>query len=420
MLNFRGNRITLTFDEYVQLDNDLNGQLIVSPNPERTPVIEGKLRTVTIKLKDTLQPNTTYAINFGNAIKDVNENNPFRNFTYVFSTGDTLDDGKITGNVKLAETGEVDSQLLVVLHRNLNDTAVKKLKSDYYTRLDSSGNFRFNYLPHEKFSIYVLPNDYSKRYDDSTKMFAFYNEPVESVSSPSSIQLYAYQEHLPKPLPASSASSSGSQKNQKEEDKRLRYTTNLENNEQDLLDSLEFTFSRKVTAFDSTQITLTDTLYRPVSAYTVLRADTASKRFALVHEWKDNEYYKLIIQKTAFADSAGITLSKNDTLSFKTRREGTYGSVRLHFNNLDLSRNPVLQLVLNKVVMQSVVLTTADWYQKLFEPGQYNMRILYDNNKNGVWDPGNFDAKRQPEIVEKIKRPLVTKANWDNEIDINL
>src|SRR6187431_629930 len=54
-VNFTGNKITLTFDEYVQLDNNLNEQLIVSPNPERIPVIEGKLQTVTIKLKDTLK-----------------------------------------------------------------------------------------------------------------------------------------------------------------------------------------------------------------------------------------------------------------------------------------------------------------------------------------------------------------------------
>ncbi|MEP6845763.1 MAG: Ig-like domain-containing protein [Panacibacter sp.] len=418
-VNFKGNKITLTFDEYIQLDNNLNDMLVVSPNPERIPAIEGKLRTVTIKLKDSLRPNTTYSFNFGKALKDINENNVLRNFTYVFSTGDKLADGMITGNVKLAETGDVDSQLLVVLHSNLNDSAIKKLKSDYYTRIDSSGNFRFNYLPNEKFMLYVLPNDYSKKYDDSTKMFAFYNEPIEAGPNPSSVQLYAYQEFKQQTKPAIS-SGSDSKSDQKEEDKRLKYTLNLESSEQDLLDSLKFILNRPVAKFDSSLVLLTDTGYQPIKNYSILQSDTTAKKFAIIYKWPEDQPYKLIVQKAAFTDSAGITLSKSDTISFKTKRESQYGSVRLHFINLDLSKNPVLQLVQNKVIVQSVILTSNEWYQKLFEPGQYEMHILFDNNKNGIWEPGNFDAKLQPEIVQKIKRPLITKANWDNEIDINL
>jgi hypothetical protein len=418
-VNFKDNKITLTFDEYVQLDNNLNDQLIISPNPERIPVIEGKLRNVTIKLKDSLKPNTTYSINFGRALKDVNENNVLKNFTYVFSTGNKLADGMITGNVKLAETGDADSTLLVLLHFNTNDSAIKKLKPDYYTRLDSSGNFRFKYLPAEKFAVYVLPNDYSKKYDDSTKMFAFYHEPVEASTSPTSIQLYAYQEYKQENKPVSSPSTEKN-KGKSDEDKRLKFGTSLENNEQGLLDSLVFNFNRPITKFDPSLVLLTDTSFKAIGNYSVIQTDTTAKRFALVYKWPENEHYTLIIQKAAFEDSAGITIMKNDTLNFKTKREGEYGSVRLHFVNIDLSKNPVLQLVKNNIVVQSVILSTNEWYQKLFEPGQYDMRILYDDNKNGVWDPGSFDLKHQPEMVQKIKRQLVTKANWDNEIDINL
>lgn len=413
---FNANRITLTFDEYVQLDNNLNEQLIVSPNPNNTPVIEAKLKTVSIKLKDSLKPNTTYSIDFGNALKDVNENNPLRKFTYVFSTGSKLDDGMITGNVKIAETGEVDSQLIVVLHRNFNDTAVKKLKADYYTRLDSSGNFHFRYLPYEKFAVYVLPNDYSKKYDDSTKMFAFYNDTVEASTNPQKIQLYAYQEYKQIEKPATA-----SDKNKKSnEPKNLKVTNNLENNEQGLLDSFNLTFNKPIAQFDSTKIFLTDTNYRSAGTYRIIQTDTTGKNFSLVYAWKENEYYKIIIDTAAFADSVGTKLTKNDTITFKTKRESQYGSIRLHFNNLDLSRNPVLQLVKNKALVQSVVLTSNEWYQKLFEPGEYELRILYDDNKNGVWDHGNFAEKKQPEIVEKINRKINSKANWDNEVDINM
>jgi hypothetical protein len=141
----------------VQLDNNLNDQLIISPNPERIPVIEGKLRNVTIKLKDSLKPNTTYSINFGNALKDVNENNVLRNFTYVFSTGDKLADGMITGKVTLAETGDADSTLLVLLHVNTNDSAIKKLKSDYYHVSTAVVIFVLNICPMKNFLFMCCP-----------------------------------------------------------------------------------------------------------------------------------------------------------------------------------------------------------------------------------------------------------------------
>src|SRR4051794_38070538 len=221
--SFNAQKIVLTFDEYVELDQNLTEQFIVSPNPENIPLVENKLRTVTIKMKDSLKPNTTYSLDFGNSLKDVNEGNVLKNFTYVFSTGKNLDNGTISGNVTIAQTGEADSTLIVLLHSNLNDSAVKKLKPDYYTRLDSSGNFHFRYLPHGKFAIYVLPNDFSKRYDDSTKMFAFYNSTVDADSNNQRIQLYAYQEVKATEKTSTQTTTTG-KKNKKREKKKLKST----------------------------------------------------------------------------------------------------------------------------------------------------------------------------------------------------
>ena len=73
------------------------------------PQISSNLRVVTIKLKDTLQPNSTYYIQFGNAIRDVNEGNVAKDFSYVFSTGDHIDSMTLSGRVLMAETGKADS-----------------------------------------------------------------------------------------------------------------------------------------------------------------------------------------------------------------------------------------------------------------------------------------------------------------------
>jgi hypothetical protein len=416
--NFHGKSITLTFNEYIQLDDKINEEFIMSPNPDNPPFPEGRLRTVTIKLRDSLQPNTTYAFDFGNALKDLNEGNVLKNFTFVVSTGSTIASATLSGTVTLAETGSADSTLVVVLHSNLNDSAVKKLKPDYYTRLDSSGNFHFRYLPSGKFNIYVLPNDYSKKYDDSTKMFAFYNTTVDPDSNNQSIKLYAYQEYKTKEK-TSTAPSESSTKKAQTENKNLRLTTSIEGGEQGLLNDLVLTVNRKVTNFDSSKITLTDTNFHAIKNYSI-SPDTSFLNFSVHYNWRENESFKLVIQKDAFADSAGNTLAKNDTLSFKTKGESDYGSIRLHFSNLDLSKNPVLQFVQEDKILKSVPLTSIEWTQKLFEPGEYNLRILYDDNKNGVWDPGNFDEKRQPEIVQPVSRKLNIKGNWDNEVDIIL
>ena len=139
--HFTSSKITLEFNEYVNVDN-AQENVVVWPNPKTAPVIETKLRIVTIKLKDSLEPNTTYTVNFGKALKDNNEGNIDSNFNYVFTTGDKLDGNVLRGNVKLAETGKRDSTLIVVLHTNLSDTAIRKNAPRYYAKLDGQGQLQ--------------------------------------------------------------------------------------------------------------------------------------------------------------------------------------------------------------------------------------------------------------------------------------
>ena len=96
-----------------------------------------------IRINDTLDKNTTYSVKFGNAIKDVNEGNILKNFTYVFSTGNYLDSGRLSGTVRTAETGVIDSTLIVVLHPTNKDSAIYKDKPLYYAKVDGKGKFEF-------------------------------------------------------------------------------------------------------------------------------------------------------------------------------------------------------------------------------------------------------------------------------------
>src|SRR4028119_1234073 len=78
-LDFKGRRITLNFDEYVDLQ-ELQDNLLFTPVFQENPRVSVRLRTITVSFADTLEANTTYTLNFGNAIRDINENNISRNF----------------------------------------------------------------------------------------------------------------------------------------------------------------------------------------------------------------------------------------------------------------------------------------------------------------------------------------------------
>ncbi len=418
-VNVTTKNITLTFDEYVTLQN--TGDLIVSPapSPQGFPLIDYKLKNVTIKLKE-LDSNTTYSLNFGDIIRDVNEGNIARNFIYAFSTGKTMDYNTYRGKILLAEMGkpQADSSLIVVLHRNLDDTAVKKVYPRYYARLNGKGEFIFHNLPAGNFAVYAVSNRFTKKYDDSTDLFAFRSSPVTISANTPRDTLYAYQEVKRTEKPPSTSGLRSS--NNKEPDKRLRYTIDLENGQQDILGNMTLTFTRKLTKFDSSKFVLYDTNYHPLNDYS-FSLDTTKTKVILKYKWKEGAPFRLLIAKDAVADSAAVTLSKADTIRFFAKKETDYGSIRLRFLNLDLSKNPVLQLVQNEKPVESIPLTQPDFQRKLYRPGTYDIRILYDTNKNGVWDPGKFfGEKRQPEIVYLHPKQVVIRANWDNEVTITL
>ncbi|MEO5891366.1 MAG: Ig-like domain-containing domain [Ferruginibacter sp.] len=413
--DFSANKITLYFNEYIDV-KDVQNNVLVSPFPKINPIIDFKLKTVTIKLKDTLIPNTTYAINFGNAIRDNNEGNPFRNFTYVFSTGKTIDSLELGGKVIIAETGKKDSTIIALLYRNVDDSTVQKRKPDYVARLDSSGNFTFTNLSSGNYKLYALKDgDGGKTYNSKIEMFAFADSEIVVNGANPPVTLYAYVEEKDTRKTATATTVA---KAATVADKKLRYTTSLSNNEQDLLTDFVITVNRPLKTFDPQKIILTDTNYNKVGG--TLSIDSTQKNIHLKMPWKEDTHYRLILNKDAISDSAGIELTKADTLRFASKKESAYGNLLLRFSNLVTSKHPILQFVKGEDIYKSVPITSAQWNDKLFVPGEYELRILFDDNNNGKWDPGNYEKKIQPEKAITVDSKLTIKANWDNERDVKL
>jgi hypothetical protein len=201
-------------------------------------------------------------------------------------------------------------------------------------------------------------------------------------------------------------------------DKTLRYTTNLTAARQDVLSPLQITFNNIITTFDDTLVRLTDTVFNKQN-YS-MSFDSTRKILTLNTIWRPSTDYVLIFPKAAIKDTSGNQLLKSDTIYFSTKAPEDYGAVVLRFSNLDLSRHPVLQLVDKDVLKFSFALSGPVFSNKMIPPGEYELRILYDDNNNGVWDPGNYLKKQQPEKAVTLPQKLGIRANWDNERDISL
>jgi hypothetical protein len=155
MLNFVGNEIVFKFNEFVQIENPQQ-TVLITPSPKEFPSIVARKKELVIKFKEALLDSTTYSISFNNGLKDLNEGNPLENFTYVFSTGPTLDSLILKGNLFFSETTTFPPNTFVGLYKNLDDSVLYKQKPDYIFNLKSEGPFQFNNLKAGSFRCFAL------------------------------------------------------------------------------------------------------------------------------------------------------------------------------------------------------------------------------------------------------------------------
>ncbi|MDB5206574.1 MAG: hypothetical protein JWR72_1649 [Flavisolibacter sp.] len=416
-LNFRGNRITFTFDEFIDDPQDIQNNLLFTPTFEINPELAIRAKTMTLRLRDSLLPNTTYTFNFGNAIRDINENNVLRNFVYTFSTGAALDSLTLSGKVLLAQTGKTDSTLIVILHRNLTDSAVIKERPVYVSKVDPGGNFRFQNLPKGTFAVFALGDaGIMRRYQNKSQLFAFSDSTVTSGET-KDITLFAYREEVT-PNAATSGPAASLPRGTAANDRRLRFTPPA--GTLDLQTDYILAFQSPLKNFDSAQVILsTDSSFTPANYRVALDSSGTALRFS--SQWKEGTRYNLILNKDFAEDSAGRKLLKTDTLNFTTKKRSDYGQVKIRLRNIDLTKNPVLQFVQADVVTFSGSIKSGTFSASLFNPGEYELRIFYDANNNGKWDAGQFfGKKRQPELVKPIERRITIKAGFENDVDLSL
>ena len=148
-------KITILFSELIKVENAAE-KVTVSPPQTEQPDIRVSGRRVTVSLADSLKPNTTYTIDFSDAIEDANEGNPLGQFTYYFSTGNSIDTMEVAGYVLNAADLEPVKGILVGLHSDTADTAFSTKPFERVARTDGSGRFSIKGVAQGTYRIYAL------------------------------------------------------------------------------------------------------------------------------------------------------------------------------------------------------------------------------------------------------------------------
>lgn len=174
--NVKTKKVTILFDEFIKLE-DASNKVTVSPPQLETPEIKAAGKKIVVELQDTLKENTTYTIDFSDAIVDNNEGNPMGSYTYTFSTGEQIDTLEVSGYVLDASNLEPVKGMLVGLYDDLADSAFKTKPLLRVARSDSRGHFVIKGIAPGTYRAYALKDiDGDFRFTQKGEMIAFNHE----------------------------------------------------------------------------------------------------------------------------------------------------------------------------------------------------------------------------------------------------
>ena len=183
--NASENKITLEFDEFIKLQNAYE-KIVVSPPQMQQPEIKANGKRITVELLDSLKPSTTYTIDFNDAIADNNESNALEAFSFVFSTGATVDTPGVSGTVLEASNLEPIKGILVGIHSDLSDSAFRTKPFDRISRTDSRGRFTMRGMAPGKYRIYALADaNGNYRFDQKSEKIAYLDSLIIPYATPS-------------------------------------------------------------------------------------------------------------------------------------------------------------------------------------------------------------------------------------------
>ena len=177
-VNNKSSEVRLTFNEYLSTE-EISEALVVSPPMAKKPSILTKSKTLIVKFNEELKDSTTYSLDFKSSLADNNEKNIIEDFRFSFSTGPVYDSLRVSGHLANAFNLKPVEKGLILLHSNLHDSAVFKIRPDYIAKTDKEGKFLIDNIAPGKYHIFAL-NDANNNllYNEGAEEIAFYDSIV--------------------------------------------------------------------------------------------------------------------------------------------------------------------------------------------------------------------------------------------------
>jgi uncharacterized protein (DUF2141 family) len=485
-VNFNEKEIRINFNEYVKIKN-LQKQLIISPpmepEPEVTPLGSAS-KYITIKIYDTLSPNTTYAFNFGESIVDNNEENPYPYYKYVFSTGSYIDSLTVKGKIIDAVNRKPEEYVSVMLYEidsNYTDSIIYKERPKYITNtLDSTVNFSIENLKTGKYLMIALKDEnsnytFQQKIEKIGFLKSFITVPNDTIYE---IKLFKeeldfkatrprlisgqkiafgfegdYKNMLIKLL--SKSPSSFKKRITKDpqtdslmywykpkleadsllflvENKKYVDTLTVKIKEMEK-DSLSFKTEPRGTISFNENFTIQGSIpFISINSekIKIIDKDSTKIHFTTNLDTLNNRYEFVFNKEESNAYKIEILPeaftdffdNKNDTLNYtlRTNSKLDYGNVRVTLQNVTYP--VIVQLTDEKGVVKKEFYATKPDPINFFnvDPYKYLLRVIIDSNKNKKYDTGNYLKKIQPERVSYFPKQLDVRAGFDDIIDFTL
>ena len=476
--NFEGNKIEITFNEYFVLKNPQKN-VVVSPVLTEKPEFSVKAKTLIIDLKNQLKENTTYTINFGDAISDYTVGNKIPDFKYVFSTGNYIDSMRFNGTVKDAFTNKGEEGILVLLYDTFQDSVVTNSAPAYFSKTDKEGKYSFKYIKEGKYKIFALKDENRNyRYDLPNEKTGFQTSFIvlKDTQKVESIDILIFEKNYKKQAILSKKYTFPGnltlifiKNTHKVEIKKMDGTdlnyyiqkkstkgdtislwkmeeeldkTNLLIKADEFTDTIKiykFKKPRKDTGLNQISVTnqidenrpFTITFDRPIELKDSskvkffkdsvrLKLDSFKVKFKtleLYFKSKEKDRIRYEILPKSVEDIFGYSLLDTLIGFVNVREKDYYGVFTLDFKPKNDSVNYIIQLLSedDKILREKLVFGNQKINFSKLQPGKYKVRVIQDLNKNGKWDTGDYYKNLQPENVNYFSNKIEIRSNWEME-----